>query len=172
MSDPAFTATASRLCTACGMCCNGVLFHIVRLQPMDSVKALEALGMKLSRKKREPYFNQPCRFLHGCTCSIYQARPQRCRLFECRQILGLQAGDTTEEEAGGRITEVRARVRQVEGLLEAQGNAENQKPLMERCTQVLQEIGEGEGAALRAALRDLNDLLNEHFRLEPVALNG
>ncbi|MEN3941807.1 YkgJ family cysteine cluster protein [Prosthecobacter sp. SYSU 5D2] len=171
MSDPDSTAAASRLCTACGMCCNGVLFHIVRLQPVDSVKALEALGMKLSRKKREPYFNQPCRFLNDCTCTIYESRPQRCRLFECRQILGLQAGDIAESEAEGRIAEVRALVRQVEALLEAHGNMENQRPLLERCTQLLQQGGETQMYPLRHAMQGLNDLLNLHFRPEPVALN-
>ena len=29
------SSAASRLCTACGMCCNGVMFHTVRLQPRD-----------------------------------------------------------------------------------------------------------------------------------------
>lgn len=171
MSAPDFTAAASRLCTACGMCCNGVLFHIVRLQPVDSVKSLEALGMKLSRKKREPYFNQPCRFLNDCTCTIYKARPQRCRLFECKQILGLQTGLLSEPEAANRIAEVRAAVKQVESLLAAHGNTENHRPLLERCTQLLQQAEEPPMEALRHAMHGLNDLLNQHFRPEPVALN-
>jgi Fe-S-cluster containining protein len=171
MSDPDITAAASRLCTACGMCCNGVLFHIVRLQPMDSVKALEALGMKLSRKKREPYFNQPCRFLNDCTCTIYTARPQRCRLFECKQILGLQLGVISEGEAESRIAEVRVLVRAVEDVLEAHGNLETHQPLLERCEQLLQQGDKTEIEALSLAMHALNDLLNQHFRQDPVAIN-
>ncbi len=170
MSAPDHAAAASRLCTACGLCCNGVLFHIVRLQPSDSVKALEALGMKLSRKKREPYFNQPCRFLDGCTCQIYAARPARCRLFECRQIKGLTAEEISEVAAAEVIAQARAEVARVEALLAAHGNEEAQLPLLERCTQVLQTLAEADTGDLRAAMQSLNDLLNRQFRPEPVAL--
>lgn len=165
-----FTAAASRLCTACGMCCNGVLFHIVRLQPADSIKTLESLGMKLSRKKREPYFNQPCRFLHDCTCSIYQDRPTRCRLFECQQILGLAGGGITEDEAGQKIALARLRVNRIEELLGRQGNQEIHRPLMERCAQVLQEVGENERRELVEEMTALNELLNQSFRPEPAEL--
>jgi hypothetical protein len=78
-----FRHSAERLCTACGMCCNGVLFEIVRLQPQDSIKELEKLGMQVNRRKTEPYFKQPCRMLDGCSCTIYEQRPTRCRRFEC-----------------------------------------------------------------------------------------
>lgn len=126
--------------------------------------------MKLNRKKREPYFNQPCRFLQDCCCTIYEARPLRCRMFECRQIKGLANGEISETEAAAKITEVRRQVALIESLLMEQGNAEKQRPLMERCTQVLQEKGKEAPAALLEALRALHELLNDSFRLEPVEL--
>ncbi|MCW0218899.1 MAG: YkgJ family cysteine cluster protein [Prosthecobacter sp.] len=163
------TAAASRLCTACGMCCNGVLFHIVRLQAVDSVKRLETLGLKINRKKREPYFNQPCRALNGCTCTIYADRPTRCRLFECQQIQGLTREEVTEAEALDVILQARDLVAAVERLLKERGNDEVSQPLGERYRQVVEESGE-DVALLQEQMQALNDLLNRHFRQEPVAL--
>lgn len=170
MSAPDFSDAASRLCTACGMCCNGVLFHIVRLQPTDSVKSLESLGMKVSRKKKEPYFNQPCRFLQECTCTIYQDRPSRCRLFECAQIQQMAAGETSEAEARTIVMLARQAVSRLEALLEQWGNLEKQQPLAERCAQVLPLVTPEERQILTDEMRGLNQLLNQHFRLEPVEL--
>lgn len=169
MSAAEITDAASRLCTACGLCCNGVLFHIVRLQPGDSVKELESLGMKLSRKKREPYFRQPCSFLNDCTCTQYASRPARCRLFECQQIKRLTVHEVTEAEAGRRIGEAKRSVAEVERLLLELGNADTHLPLLERYLQVL-ETDTLELQPIIKAMSGLNALLNEHFRLEPHGL--
>ncbi|SKB06040.1 hypothetical protein SAMN02745166_04408 [Prosthecobacter debontii] len=167
MLSPAVTEAASRLCLACGMCCNGVLFHIVRLQPTDSVKALEKMGMKLSRKKTEPYFNQPCRFLQGCTCQVYEHRPTRCRLFECQQIHGLAAGQITEAEALIVIRQTQEAVARVERLLSERGNTATERPLMERFRETRQESGEPD-LPLVEEMQRVNELLNQHFRTTPI----
>lgn len=182
LSEPELAAAASRLCLACGMCCNGVLFQIVRLQPEDSVETLEKLGMKLSRKKKEPYFNQPCRFLDGCTCQIYASRPSRCRQFECRQITALAGGDTSEAEAAAVIGTIHAQVKRVHGLLAYQEAADadgetavapaRQAPLMERCREALRETGPAVLPELDREARALNTLLNLHLRFQPVAIPG
>ena len=83
---PESPSAAARLCSQCGMCCNGVMFHRVRLQPADSPKELAALGLKLKRKRGQHYLLQPCPAFQGTHCSIYASRPERCRLFECRQL--------------------------------------------------------------------------------------
>lgn len=173
MSESEFIAAASRLCTACGMCCNGVLFHIVQVQPADSVRQLEKLGMKLNRKKTEPYFNQPCRFLHDCTCGIYHDRPTRCRLYECRQIKGLRQEEITELKAAEIIAEVQHQVRRVERMLEKQGPTDLRKPLIERCRDLLLTLDTGDpvAEAILKDMRHLNDLLNGYFRIEATPLD-
>ena len=168
MSAAEITDAASRLCTACGLCCNGVLFHIVRLQPSDSVKQLEGLGMKLNRKKHEPYFRQPCTFLHGCTCTQYDARPARCRLFECQLLARLAAGEGSESNSRLAIDEAKQHVAEVERLLLSLGNVDVHLPLMERYLQVV-ETPSPALEPLIAAVRALNAVLNEHFRLKPHA---
>jgi Fe-S-cluster containining protein len=145
---------ASRLCLACGLCCNGVLFEVVRLQPSDSVKDLSDHGFQLKRKKREPYFPQPCAMLDGCTCTVYSARPQRCRRFECRQITGLTNGSITEAEAAERIAQAKSLVQHVEALLDP---APSPLPLAERCRQA---PADGHPIEARA---QLDTFLTQHF---------
>lgn len=156
-----FQEAASRLCTACGMCCNGVLFEIVRLQPQDSVKELEKLGMQINRRKTQPYFKQPCRFLNDCTCTIYEQRPTRCRRFECLQLKLLAAEEITEAEAAAKIEEARAQVQRVRDLLAGAGDVSTDEALEERVRRVL---GDQTDTPLYHEMQTLKRLLNRDFR--------
>ena len=157
---------ASRLCLDCGMCCNGVLFQIVRLQPGDSVRELESLGLKLSRKKSAPYFRQPCEKLIECTCSIYESRPMRCRLFECRQLHRLENREASEEEIARVIESAKSAVENVKTLLLEAGNESLHLPLSERYDQVM--AFESAHENLREAMEGLQQILNADFRMEPL----
>ena len=174
MSPPDLVACASRLCTACGLCCSGVLFEIVRLQPSDSVEELASLGMEIGRKKRGPYFKQPCRFLEDCRCGIYDARPLRCRDFQCAQIEEVATEMRTEEEALRTIVEAKRRVEEVEKLLEQAGNKATGLPLAERyglaVASVDPEAIRGQPAPLAplvVAMDRLNEWINQFFRVDP-----
>lgn len=156
-----FADAASRLCTACGMCCNGVLFEIVRLQPQDSIKDLEKLGMQINRRKTEPYFKQPCRMLDGCVCTIYQQRPTRCRRFECLQLKLLAAGEIIEAEAAAKIAKAREQVAKVQTLLTEAGDHATQDSLEERAQRVLAALPE---SSLAQEMRALRLLLDHDFR--------
>src|SRR5450759_2248587 len=136
--DP--SSAAARLCSQCGMCCNGAMFHRVRLQPADSPKELAALGLKLKRKRGQHYLLQPCPAFQGTHCSIYASRPERCRLFECRQLQRVNAGEITEAMALEKIREVKRRVGEVNDFLGQTGETTDlRKPLMKRCEKVLSE---------------------------------
>ena len=156
-----FQEAASRLCTACGMCCNGVLFEIVRLQPQDSVKELEKLGMQINRRKTQPYFKQPCRFLNDCTCTIYEQRPTRCRRFECLQLNLLADGEITEEQAAAKIKEAKALVQRIHELLAEAADHAVDEALEERARRVL---GDQTDTPLHDELKTLKKLLNRDFR--------
>ncbi len=175
MNASDFSAAASRLCLACGLCCNGVLFHIVRLQPSDSRPTLQALGLRLKKKKKQFHFAQPCSLLKDNCCGIYTARPERCRLFECRQLHRLQEGAQTELETRQHIEETQQQVSRVEGLLTQAGNDKVRQPLSERYGRVLAEPAIDESMerrqqALRQEMQALNEVLNRDFRLEPIPL--
>lgn len=164
MTTSEIAAAASRLCLDCGMCCNGVLFQIVRLQPGDSVRDLESLGLRLSRKKREPYFRQPCEKLIECTCSIYESRPMRCRLFECQQLHRLENREASEEEIARVIESAKSAVENVKTLLLEAGNESLHLPLSERYDQVM--ASESADEYLRKAMESLQKLLSADFRME------
>jgi Fe-S-cluster containining protein len=156
-----FQEAASRLCTACGMCCNGVLFEIVRLQPQDSMKELEKLGMQINRRKTQPYFKQPCRFLNDCTCTIYEQRPTRCRRFECLQLKMLAAEEITEAAAAAKIEEARTQVQRVRDLLAGAGDASTDEALEERVRHV---FGDQTDTPLYHEMQTLRRLLSREFR--------
>ena len=169
-------SAASRLCSECGLCCNGVMFHTVRLQPTDSPKMLAALGLKLKRKKGANYILQPCPAFCGSHCSIYESRPERCRLFECQQLKRVASGEITEATALERIREVQLRVGQLEELLQKSGSTNSKRPLSKRCEKAtaepLDESSDPAALELRGrltlAMRELDTLLDREFRLIPM----
>ena len=154
------------------MCCNGVMFHTVRVLPGDSAKELAALGLKLKRKKGSSYIQQPCPAFRGTHCSIYAARPERCRVFECRQLQRVAAGEITEAMAMERIGEAHRRVAEVNEMLERAGGTNVKRPLSKRCEKVMAEpLSDEAGMALQsrltASMRELDALLDREFRLHP-----
>jgi uncharacterized protein len=170
MSDPA--SAASRLCSACGICCNGVMFHTVKLQPVDSAKELAALGLKLKHKKSGSYIQQPCPQFQYAECAIYAVRPQRCRLFECRQLKRVASGEITEAMALAKITEVQRRVARINELLQASGTTDPKRPLSKRCEKIMAEpldpSADESAVSLRQdlirAMEELDELLDRDFR--------
>ena len=162
-------SAASRLCAACGMCCNGVMFHTVRMQPGDSAKALAALGLKLKRKKGGHFILQPCPAYRDAQCSIYLARPERCRVFECRQLKRVASGEITEAMALEKIGEAKRRVEELNALLQQAGKTDPKRPLSKRCEKVMAEPAEGEALEVRTrlalAMQELEAVLDAEFRL-------
>lgn len=165
--------TATRLCAACGMCCNGVLFHIVRLQPEDSAQELASLGLKLRSRHTQPYFKQPCPAYHESSCAIYARRPQRCRVFVCRQLQLVAAGERTEAEALETIQEAVRQVTKLRELFVSAGNTDHSKPLATRYEHLLTEPGRAEALAHHAQIisemQSLEKLLADSFRVSPRA---
>ncbi len=170
------TAAASRLCAACGMCCNGVMFHTVRLMPADSAKVLAGLGLKLKRKRGQNFILQPCPAFQESHCSIYAARPERCRLFECRQLQRVAAGEITEAMAREKIGAAARLVAEVNVLLERAGGNSPKRPLSRRFeTARAEPLGpSGDEVAaetqkqLARAMQELGALLDQDFRIVPV----
>jgi Fe-S-cluster containining protein len=175
MHPPADPAVASRLCAQCGLCCNGVLFHTVQLQPGDSSKAISALGLKLKRKQGRHFVLQPCPAFCDSQCSIYAARPERCRLFECQQLKRLAAGEITEDMVLEKIHQAQQRVEQLNELLKQAGPTNPKQPLSKRCEKVLAEpLGPtaapsavAQQTRLKLAMQELDALLNADFRNVP-----
>ena len=168
----AIESAASRLCRTCGICCNGVMFHNVRVRSNDSPRELNTLGLKLQRKHRELLFLQPCPAHQNSQCAIYLQRPERCQLFKCRQILRVASGELSEAEALEQIHEVIGRVARVNELLENSGKTDPKKPLTKRYEKITAEpVGPFSDPPtielrnqLELAMRELEELLQKEFR--------
>jgi hypothetical protein len=166
---------AARLCAVCGMCCDGTMFQIVRMQPGEVPAELAKLGLKIRCRDGEYFMEQPCSGLRDKRCTVYEQRPVRCRLFNCQQLGRLEKDETTEVEALAMIVETRALVERVRGLIEQCGLREDGQALVERYERVastpLNQELEPEMVALREELqermRELKLQLIREFRLPP-----
>jgi Fe-S-cluster containining protein len=119
----------ARLCTGCGLCCNGSLFADVELANRREANALEAMGLDVDHD--EAILSQPCAALDGKRCSVYQFRPGCCRTFECRLLQRVKAGLISVREAEAKISEALAQVQRIETLLPR--TADERLSLKERC---------------------------------------
>ena len=81
MGDP-----ATELCTRCGLCCNGVLFDVVRLAPPE-IERMTRLGLPVLPRTENPAMAQPCAALEGTRCRVYADRPARCGEFRCHLLV-------------------------------------------------------------------------------------
>ncbi len=163
---------ASGLCARCGMCCNGVMFHTVWLQPGEPAQKLTALGLKLKWKKKQHFLLQPCPAHNGSECSIYEERPARCRIFECRQLKRVAKGEITGAMAIEKITEAKRRVAEIEALLAKAGPTDVKQPLSKRCERIAAippDPADHETVELRLrlarAMNELDALLDSDFRV-------
>src|SRR5579859_4548112 len=85
------------ICLACGLCCDGVIFADLKLQPGDDATPFALLEASPSANPepsrapqsarlpgisptggRAPKIQQPCIAFTGCSCRIYQQRPKHC----------------------------------------------------------------------------------------------
>src|SRR5690606_4607835 len=113
------------------------MFHIVQLQAADSPKALSALGLKLKRRNRHHELHQPCPAHCGSACRIYTARPTRCRVFECRQVRAVDAGEITEADARATSQKTLTQTALVTRLLEEAGQSDPRRPLSKRYEKIM-----------------------------------
>jgi Fe-S-cluster containining protein len=167
-------AVIEELCPTCGLCCNGVIFANLALQPSDSAARLRSLGVPVCNSHsalRPPHLTQPCAAFDGCRCRVYADRPKYCRQFECVLLKSVKAGHTEPAAALRIIRTARERADKVLRLLRALGDTDEKLPLsgrFRRTSKRLQEQELDEETAdtcgqLTLAVHDLNLLLGDAF---------
>jgi len=168
-------AAASRLCLSCGLCCDGTLFQIVRMQPEDSPAKLAALGLRMRHRAEEYWMEQPCAALKRLCCTVYDQRPMRCRKFHCQQLTRLAGGEIDEGDALVLIADTRRLADRVRQLLAESGYREDGAPLQEQFDRVTStrvdadlepELAETR-QHLETAMRDLKLRLAREFLPPP-----
>mgnify|MGYP001616304967 CR=1 FL=1 len=133
------------------MCCNGVLFADVELQPGDDAALLQTLGVKLFAKGGKRRFGQPCACLDGKLCRIYAGRPERCRSFNCRLVQRVQAGELTDEVALESTAAARRVSDAVRRLVRQLGDVDEAAPLSHRYSRIMAQPIDfgGDGAVIK-----------------------
>lgn len=183
-------ADSHPFCFECGLCCNGVIFADVRLQPGDDAAHLEAQGLPMARTRskptrapratrdsnlprdaRRPKFVQPCAAFDGCRCRIYLDRPQYCRHFECSLLQKLKDGRVDAVSGSRVVRSARRCADEVKRLLRELGDASENVALSVRVRRMRKRMETGKFdddtaelfSRLTLAVHDLNVLLSEAF---------
>ena len=159
-----------QLCRACGLCCDGTLFDLVKLEASDDVQKVKRLGLpvKISRGKVPvARFPQPCVALcEDRTCRLYAHRPWQCRVFECGVLKEAKAGRITFAVALRLVKQARQRADQVRRLLRELGDTEEHRALGERFHRMSERLESGNvDAAAKAKFADLS-LAVHHLKLQ------
>lgn len=171
-----FVAEAvAQLCPQCAMCCNGVLFKDVELQPGDNAARLKALGLPFARTLTLK-FPQPCEALcEDRRCRVYAERPARCREFECALLKSVVAGEMEPLGALRVIRDTQRRAERVKRLLRELGDDEESRALSLRFRRMqrrfestaLDEAMADKFGELTLAVHDLNLVLRAKFYPAP-----
>ena len=165
----------ANLCLECGLCCNGVIFADVELQPIE-VQRLKFKVQSLATrgKNGQPAvakLPQPCAALDGCRCRIYAERPTYCRQFECLLLKNVREGRIGRLEASQMVRTAKERAEKVRSLLRELGDADEGTALslrFQRAARRYEKTHLAEGKAeiyadLTLAVHDLNMLVREVF---------
>lgn len=91
---------ASRLCLACGLCCDGTVYpHAIARE--DEVARAVDLGFKaIKTEDGSPAYKLPCHYLEGRACTRYlEWRPSVCGDYFCRVQARAASSELTEDEA-------------------------------------------------------------------------
>ncbi len=168
-------SSSKNLCLECGLCCNGVIFADVELQPLE-VRSLKSKFQSLKPSPPSPSIEkaklpQPCAAFDGCRCRIYSDRPTYCRQFECLLLKNVQAGRVERAAALRIIRTARQRADKVRGLLRELGDTAEEKALSHRFQRAAKQFENAPLTDARAqtyadltlAVHDLNLLLSEAF---------
>lgn len=167
--------SGEHLCRACGLCCDGTLFDLVKLERGDDAEKLKALGLPVSLSRgRLPVarFPQPCSALcEDRTCRVYAARPGQCRAYECQLFKDTQAGRITFEAALPLVKQARRRADNVRRRLRELGDTDEHRAVGERFHRTSERLESGGAdeaakakyADLSLAVHRLKLLLNARF---------
>ena len=165
----------ANLCLECGLCCNGVIFADVELQPIEVQRLkFKVQSLATGGENGQPgvaRLPQPCAALDGCRCRIYAERPTYCRQFECLLLKNVQEG-RLERAAASRIVRTdKERAEKVRALLRELGDSDEGTALslrFQRAAKRYEKVPLADGKAetyadLTVAVHDLNMLVREAF---------
>lgn len=160
MSEP--LDLASQLCVSCGLCCDGTIYSMAPFMEGDTDEQKSWFADNPPTPGMGEGWGQPCHFLCGATCGIYEKRLGTCRTYRCRTLLALDASEVSLAEAQARVAQSvaqRSRVCAEAGTETLQQARDRLKPLAKAGGPI-----PAEHARAFLALGTLETLLDRFFR--------
>lgn len=95
---------ASRLCLACGLCCDGTVYPHAVAREDEVARAVEIGFTAITTEDGSPAYALPCHYLEGRACTRYlEWRPSVCGDYFCHVQARAGSGEISESEALGLI---------------------------------------------------------------------
>jgi len=164
MDECAEPSLASRLCLACGMCCDGTVHDFAFLQEEDMAPAGACGFQTYRRADGTPAMQLPCHYLDGAACRRYdQWRPSICGDYMCRLQKRTAAGEVTEAQALETIGITLASRAQVEALLRPGETLAQARARFDAIAESGDTLSPDD-AKLVVRLFVLDRLIDQHFR--------
>ncbi len=118
MAETDELSIASRLCLACGLCCDGTVFGFALIEESE-VEDTAGIGLQTIRTTRnEPAFLLGCHHLDGTACTRYLSwRPSVCGDYFCQVQKRVRKHELAEEEAFSMIARARQMTDEIRALL-------------------------------------------------------
>ncbi len=117
-SDEGEAATpATRLCRACGLCCDGTVFVYVPVTEEEARRLVHRLPILPATDRLEARFDLRCPAHGAGGCSIYEERPDICAQFRCKLLRRLEAGTIDLDDARVVVARVRALAERLDAAL-------------------------------------------------------
>lgn len=162
VDQPGTLSEASRLCTQCGLCCDGTLFLRARISEGDDPGCYETFGVTSGSKGKA--FPLPCKFLQNQICTTYACRPEICGEFECRLLKQFKKGKMSFAEAMRTIVQTTEHAARVRAALEAALN-EKDGPLLRLYLRLKKSASlSADNARVFLEFAALQVRLNKYFR--------
>ena len=98
---------ARELCTACGLCCQGVVHSHAALDLSELALAQE-LAFRVDTFEDGLGFHLPCPQYQGDRCAAYERRPRSCVGYRCELLRCFLAGQIDMEESLSLIRQTKA----------------------------------------------------------------
>lgn len=162
---PEASPSGSDLCTACGLCCTGLLFDVAPLEEPELPLA-EKLRLPLACNQYHDAFQLPCPCHRDRRCTVYETRFSVCSSYECGLLRRHKAGEVPIGEALARVERV---LRLVEDVRRRVPAAASPRPLWDEAREHIRRrdaedatpAWRAERGALLAALAELRGACRE-----------
>jgi hypothetical protein len=130
----------------------------------DEIEFARGLGLTL-RTEGRPGFALPCRYLNGCSCSIYTSRPKVCGRYACQLLDDVREGKLALATALDHVRKAKRMYEDVLAMLPPGTSFPEARLLLKRAPDPTQSNEQrSTEMQLRLALTALCVYLDKHFK--------